>query len=498
MLLAFFLRVHSLGSRSLWFDEAMEYWVATAPLAQLLQTVRMGVQDPPLFSILLHFWMMLGRQEFWLRYLALGVSMLSVAGMMRLGRRYWGRQAGMVAGILMAFSPPEIRYAQEVGQYALISCTLVLNLLALERAFSRMEAKWWRMWSATVALGLYSYYGTSIPLVAVGLMVLAELIFRHQVRLLCHFVVSSAISVAVVLPLVLVFLPNQLFKGPTTNAFHVNFGDPVSELAEFARASRQLIQFQMMGYQANEFLWPTVPRLVIWSPVVIVLLSAFAGLLYRPVNRRPVLWLLGTWFFYYTASKFNLLPFGFRYSLVITPLLIATITYGIQRAGKAHWTLGIGILVWLLSIFMFAPPDSQEDLRTVTRFWAKHHLKGEITYVYYGAVPASRYYFAQVGKDPVSSLVSPLWYMSCWKGEDTCPHGGGIFYGTWFRQLEPHAKMDAMEFTLGAWPPRLWIIFSHIYPDEDQQILDGLKEHGYSLVLSMLAENASVYLLQRK
>jgi hypothetical protein len=417
--------------------------------------------------------------------------------MMLLGKRYWGRQAGVVTGILMAFSPPEIRFAQEVGQYALIGCALVLNLLALERAFRRMEAKWWWMWSATLVFGLYSYYGTGVPLVAVGLMVLAELVYRRQFRLLRRFVLSSAVSVAVVLPLVFIFLPSQLFKGPSANAFHVNFGNPLSELAQFARDSGQLIRFQVMGHQANRFPWPAMPQQVVWLPVIVALLFALAGLLYEPVNRRPALWLLGTWPFYYIASKFHLLPFGFRYSLVITPLLFATIAYGIWRAGKVHRILGTGISVWLLSIFVFAPPEPQEDLRTVTRFWAEHHVEGEITYVYYGAVPASRYYFDQVGKAP-ASVASPLWYISCWGEEDTCPNEGDIFYGTWFRQLEPVAKLEAMESTLGTWPQRLWVIFSHIHSNEDQQILDGLKEHGYSLVLSALEENASAYLLERK
>ena len=59
--------------------------------------------------------------------------------------------------------------------------------------------------------------------------------------------------------------------------------------------------------------------------------------------------------------------------------------------------------------------------------------------------------------------------------------------------------MEAIEHTLGDWPQRLWIIFSHPYPDEDQQILDWLVEEvGYSMTLSNVEVNASAYLLERK
>lgn len=497
--LAFFLRARSLDCRSLWFDEAVEYWVATAPLPQLLQTVRMGLQDPPLFSLLLHFWMILGRQEFLLRYLSLMFSVLSVAGLMFLGRRLWGRRAGVIVGMLMTISSPQVRFAQEVGQYALMGCALILNLVALEQALHRASEKWWWIWSGTEVFCLCSYYGTAIPLAAVGLLVFIELICKRQGPMLRRFVLSGTVGVAVALLLLFVFLPAQLFRGPTTSAFQGSFGNLLSELTRFARASRWLIQFQVMSYQPGGFPWPAVLQWSVWLPIVMTLLFALFGFLcHQDANRRPVLWLLGAWLLHYIASKFNLFPFGFRYSLVITPLLLLTVTYGIWCAGRVHWTLGAGMLIWILGVSVLSPPEPQEDLRAVTRFWMEHRVESEITYVYYGAVPAFRYYLGQSSMESASSSPSPLWYGACWRGESLCPNGGGIFYGSWFRHLEPDAKVEAIEHTLGAWPQRLWLIFSHIYPDENQQILDLLEEMGYSRALSNVGENTSAYLLERK
>jgi hypothetical protein len=55
ILLGFALRAAALGERALWFDEAMEYWVASAPPAAIPATVKAALQDPPLYSLLLHF-----------------------------------------------------------------------------------------------------------------------------------------------------------------------------------------------------------------------------------------------------------------------------------------------------------------------------------------------------------------------------------------------------------------------------------------------------------
>ena len=40
--LAFAVRVWDLRARALWFDEACEYWIATAPWSQLVASARTG------------------------------------------------------------------------------------------------------------------------------------------------------------------------------------------------------------------------------------------------------------------------------------------------------------------------------------------------------------------------------------------------------------------------------------------------------------------------
>ena len=103
LLLAFVLRLRSLSARSLWFDEAIEYWVSTATLGDVYAALSNATHDPPLYSYILHLWRRLGISEFWLRSSSLFFSILGVAGVIRLGRSTLGRETGIVAGTLIAF-----------------------------------------------------------------------------------------------------------------------------------------------------------------------------------------------------------------------------------------------------------------------------------------------------------------------------------------------------------------------------------------------------------
>ena len=51
-LLALIIRLWDLGARSIWLDEAVEYWTANVPLPSIPQTVVQTFQ-PPLYSVLL-------------------------------------------------------------------------------------------------------------------------------------------------------------------------------------------------------------------------------------------------------------------------------------------------------------------------------------------------------------------------------------------------------------------------------------------------------------
>jgi hypothetical protein len=501
LLFAFGLRLYDLNARALWFDEGMEYWVAAVGLPDLAESVRVGIQDPPLYSLLLHVWMGGGQNEFYLRFLSVILSFLSVAGVVRIGYHASGWPTGWMAGVLMALLPPQIRYAQEIGQYALMQCLLVGAVVVLQRLRARSSLSKYLRWLLVALAATYSYYGTVITvLVPFGLVWISALLGKKWTTVKKGIFSLVAYFVGI-LPLILYFLPHQLLRGPTREAFTLHLGTPLVELQSLWLSTQQLIAFQFTGWP-----WTAVPSSV---PLVLVALSLLFAIRERS---RLLLWLFVTWGIYYAFGKLALFPYGYRYSLILTPLLVPTIAQGLSSLLVRKRWRAVGGLVLLGLLLLctaslpnhtlrarlypeqnWAWPETQE-LRPLVEHWINNRDDETPTYVYYGAVPAFSYY-QQLYDQRTFDHLSPAWYAKCWRGEITgyC-QSGEVLYGRGVRKLAPPEKVTAVRDALGPSPDSLWLVFSHVYADEDTVILAGFLEE-YQILSELRARGASIYLL---
>jgi mannosyltransferase len=151
------LRVWDLPARSLWLDEATEYWDAASFDITNVQAMS-ARHDPPLFSVLMRGWMVLGRDEFTLRYPSVAFSLLSVAGVILLVRRLFGLGPALVSGLSLALLPTDIRYAQEFGQYAALVCLVIWSLVGLDLIARGRAWQGCILWVAAAIIGAYMHY----------------------------------------------------------------------------------------------------------------------------------------------------------------------------------------------------------------------------------------------------------------------------------------------------------------------------------------------------
>ena len=84
------VRLYDLGRGSVWVDEALEFWTASASTNQLMQSVSQEILDPPLYTPVLHFWMEGGISEWYLRLPSVIFSMLILAGVLAVGYQLGG------------------------------------------------------------------------------------------------------------------------------------------------------------------------------------------------------------------------------------------------------------------------------------------------------------------------------------------------------------------------------------------------------------------------
>lgn len=160
-------------SRSnLWLDEALSVNIAKLPPADLLEALRHD-GHPPLYYLLLHYWMSLvGEGDVAVRALSgiFGVATLPLAWVA--GRRLAGVTGARWAFVLVALSPYCIRYSTETRMYSLVMLLVFAGYLLLTDALR--EPKTWRLVGLALIAGLLalSHYWAFWLIGAVGLLLL--------------------------------------------------------------------------------------------------------------------------------------------------------------------------------------------------------------------------------------------------------------------------------------------------------------------------------------
>ncbi len=155
--LAFRLRGLVVPIRGLWIDETFSIWLAELPPIQAIQVIASLDQHPPLYALLLHFWLLGGDDPWWTRLssVLLGAAAIPVAA--RLGRVAGGRRLGLIAACLVAFSPELVRYSQEARMYALVVLLVFLATLFLVEAIERGRHRYWCGYGAAILLLAYTH-----------------------------------------------------------------------------------------------------------------------------------------------------------------------------------------------------------------------------------------------------------------------------------------------------------------------------------------------------
>jgi|GEM_PF-7042134 len=131
---ALILRCFRLGFENFWVDEVVTILLSKMDLTQLITRLNLDVH-PPFFSIALKGWMALGfHGETGLRLLSVLFGTLSCFFIYCFGKLLYGRQAGIVAAVILAFSAYHVRYSQELRDYELLSFLSLLSFYFYEKA----------------------------------------------------------------------------------------------------------------------------------------------------------------------------------------------------------------------------------------------------------------------------------------------------------------------------------------------------------------------------
>lgn len=237
----FAARVWHLGVQSIWLDEGLSISFAGRPLQQMFWTLVYEDLHPPLFYLLLHFWMRLaGESEFAVRFVALWLGLPAVPATYVLGKAVFtprerrspevtpigstgarspvaatlahaasrplgvvqvgqdpdlavplrgllldrGATTGVIGAFLVAVSPFLVYYSQEARMYSALATFGVLSTYALWRLLETVHRQWLLGYVAFTAALLYTQYfgGLVIAFQALYLVGIAIRDHRRAIR----------------------------------------------------------------------------------------------------------------------------------------------------------------------------------------------------------------------------------------------------------------------------------------------------------------------------
>lgn len=128
LLLAAIVRIHDVGTRSLWEDEGWTLVLSTGPtIPDIVQRMAFD-QHPPLYFVAIHLWRdVAGSSEFALRMLSVLTGIIAVAGIYQLGKSMFGPMTGILAALFLALSDHHIDLSQDVRHYAQMATFIILS-----------------------------------------------------------------------------------------------------------------------------------------------------------------------------------------------------------------------------------------------------------------------------------------------------------------------------------------------------------------------------------
>ena len=135
------LRVFALGNKGMWLDETFSVWMASHSVADMLQWIVRIDQHPPLYYLLLHYWIALnGDTPYYVRLLSVLFGAGTIPIIYLIGKRMSGVVMGLVAAVLLALSLFNIYFAQETRMYTLLTFNAAVAIYALVRLLTDSRA----------------------------------------------------------------------------------------------------------------------------------------------------------------------------------------------------------------------------------------------------------------------------------------------------------------------------------------------------------------------
>jgi len=200
------VRLLGISKESLWLDEATSLMLARMPVGDLIGWTAADIH-PPLYYVLLHYWLGFGESELVIRGLSTLAGLLTVVVVYGLAVQLFDRRTALHAAGLLAVTPVHIWYSQEARMYAWVTLWIAASLWFALLAWRERRMVFWVAYVLTSVAGLYTHYYAVFGLGLANLFFAYLLVRRRlDVRTLGGWVLAQGAIFVLFLPWLPTFL----------------------------------------------------------------------------------------------------------------------------------------------------------------------------------------------------------------------------------------------------------------------------------------------------
>jgi hypothetical protein len=457
------LRFGGLGTKSLWYDEAVIYHVVQGGWREILTQNALENSAPPLYALLLGLLTGPDAPEAVLRALSAVAGTAAIPLCFILGRQFLPARSGWLVAFLVAVSPAQVLYSQQLREYSLTTCAAALILLAGIKFIRTPDDRRATWLAAAAVFGLLVQHGLGLLLAALNVVCLAAFALRREPTASYRrwFLAQlPAGALAVVLYVTVVRHQNALVTEAALGYLKPHFWDGTGAgLVELLFApDHSIVAFGLPG--------PAM--LVAW----VIGLAAFA---FGARSALATALCLTSIALTVAAAMAGLYPYGpIRQCIFLTPMIFVCATLGADRllallparlpaavtqmpAFALALLLGLPGLGAALSIVSQDP--GYQPMRMVVEALALQHRPEERIYVYYNAIPAFRYYWRNRSDPWIAGAL----------------HRSFMDDGKYEERME-EVQQELRDLSAPGDP--FWVVVSHISDEDQNWLLEIVERYG--------------------
>ncbi|MDO8669405.1 MAG: glycosyltransferase family 39 protein [Candidatus Buchananbacteria bacterium] len=365
LILSFLLVVFSLlclinifNSPSLISDEV--YTLEVAKLSwQEMPGILIHETNPPLFYFMAKIWVLIfgSDNDIIFRLMPVLLGLINIVLIYFLGKKYFNRQVGLIASLIMVLSPLNIIHSTEARMYPLVITLSLLLLLIFHNLFFLKKdslLNWLSFFTVTLLLA-YTHLFSAI---LIALLFFMLLLFRQELKINWQQIIKVVIVYLLVLLIFSFwFLPSMPYKfnSGTSSAWYFNL-PPISSLAYnvftdyFFRINGGTLASFSFAYLFFDL---CIIFFMASNFVKIKLLSAPRHLLLEPKFDLKKIFLL----YIYLGTALVIIfsnIWTIKFYLFVLPVFYLLLAAGISDVLREHKKLGRGLFclfIFLLFIF---------------------------------------------------------------------------------------------------------------------------------------------------